>query len=349
MNSLNKLALLVAMSGLFLVPAEAQVKTPVKIILDTDIDLDVDDVGALAVLHALQDNGEAEILGVICDAPTPYGASTIAAVNRYYGHPEIPIGDMPPEEYLYDASFNVRYRGYALSTPYGNFNAPIFRRFAHGIKTRKDVWSGVKLYRKLLAQSPDGSVTIAAVGLVTVLEDLMQSGADEYSPLSGRQLIEKKVNQLVCMVGASANRRTKVDFNWGFDGRGDAERVSRKWPTPIVIMPFGSSIQTGNRLVSETPASNPVRAAYELFLAKRPVKNRSSWDQIAVLYAVRGAGKLFREVRGRRLEFTAEPILYQWRDMREGEISHVLLKQAAPDSTFQKLVEDLMVQPPKQP
>lgn len=325
----------------------AQPKPPVKIIFDTDMDLDVDDAGALAVLHALQNNGEAEILGVICDAPTPYGATTVAAINRYYGRPEIPIGDLPPEEYLYDPSFNARYRGYALSTPYGDFNRPIFRRFDHGIKSRKDVWSGVKLYRKLLSQAPDGSVTIAAVGLVTVLEDLLQSGPDEYSSLTGSQLIQKKVARLVCMVGASANRRTKSDFNWGFDGRGDAERISRMWPTPLVIMPFGSSVQTGARLVTETPPSNPVRAAYELFLAKKEVKNRSSWDQIAVLYAVRGAGELFSEVAGRRLDVTAEPISYQWRAARTGETPHILLKAAAPDATFKKIVEDLMVQAPK--
>src|SRR5438046_2179973 len=35
---------------------------PVKVIFDTDMDSDCDDVGALAVLHALADRGEAEIL-----------------------------------------------------------------------------------------------------------------------------------------------------------------------------------------------------------------------------------------------------------------------------------------------
>ncbi|MCK9316355.1 MAG: nucleoside hydrolase, partial [Verrucomicrobia bacterium] len=35
---------------------------PAKIIFDTDMAEDVDDVGALALLHALADAGEAEIL-----------------------------------------------------------------------------------------------------------------------------------------------------------------------------------------------------------------------------------------------------------------------------------------------
>ena len=42
---------------------------PVQIIFDTDMDIDCDDAGALAVLHALMDYEEAEILGVVVDVP----------------------------------------------------------------------------------------------------------------------------------------------------------------------------------------------------------------------------------------------------------------------------------------
>lgn len=322
---------------------------PVKIILDTDMDLDVDDAGALAMLNALADNGEAEILGVICNAPTPYGASTIAAIDRYYGRPDVPVGDMPPDEYLYDPAFNARYRGYALSTPYGDYNRPIFRRFNHGIKSRADVWDGVKLYRKLLAGAPDKSVNIAAVGLVTVLEDLLGSGPDQYSPLSGKELIAQKINKLVCMVGARGDRVGRPDFNWGFDGRGDAERISRQWPSTLVISPGGSNVKTGDRLITETPTDNPVRVAYELFLAGRKTRDRSSWDQIAVLYAVRGADGLFTERTGRRLDMTAEPFSYKWRDAQPGEPAHILLKQTATAAQLKQIIEDLMVQKPKLP
>ena len=40
-------------------------KTPVKIIFDTDLGPDYDDVGALAFLHAMADSGKAEILATI--------------------------------------------------------------------------------------------------------------------------------------------------------------------------------------------------------------------------------------------------------------------------------------------
>ena len=42
-----------------------QAESPVPIIFDTDMDNECDDAGALAVLHALADEGEAEILAVV--------------------------------------------------------------------------------------------------------------------------------------------------------------------------------------------------------------------------------------------------------------------------------------------
>jgi len=44
---------------------------PVKIIFDTDMESDVDDVAALAMLHGLADKGEAEILATISSSLNP--------------------------------------------------------------------------------------------------------------------------------------------------------------------------------------------------------------------------------------------------------------------------------------
>ena len=65
---------------------------PKKIIFETDMCTDVDDVGALAVLHALADNGEAEILAISYNEVHPSGAGTICAINRWYNRGDIPIG-----------------------------------------------------------------------------------------------------------------------------------------------------------------------------------------------------------------------------------------------------------------
>ena len=68
---------------------------------------------------------------------------------------------------------------------------------------------------------------------------------------------------------------------------GVSEYIIRNWPTELVVSDFGVDVQTGATL-EFAPKANPVREAYRSwFLGK--FQTRSSWDQIAVLYAVRGA------------------------------------------------------------
>ena len=65
---------------------------PVKVIFDTDMATDYDDVGALAMLHAFADAGEAELLAVVSSVSVGPGVAVIETVNAYYGRPDIPVG-----------------------------------------------------------------------------------------------------------------------------------------------------------------------------------------------------------------------------------------------------------------
>ena len=73
-----------------------------------------------------------------------------------------------------------------------------------------------------------------------------------------------------------------------------SEYVIHNWPTPLVISQHGESVHTGAKLV-ETPDGNPVREAYYRRFGGQ-YKGRSSWDQLAVLYGVRGLEDYFTEV-----------------------------------------------------
>lgn len=64
---------------------------PVRVIFDTGYSTDCDDPGALAVLHALADNGEAEILAKGASTSRPKAPGAIDVVNTYYGRPDIPV------------------------------------------------------------------------------------------------------------------------------------------------------------------------------------------------------------------------------------------------------------------
>ena len=61
-----------------------------------------------------------------------------------------------------------------------------------------DAWV---VYRRVLAAQPDHSVTIASIGMLTNLYLLFQSEGDEYSPLSGIDLVAQKVEKVVYMDG----------------------------------------------------------------------------------------------------------------------------------------------------
>jgi hypothetical protein len=65
---------------------------PVKIIFDTDMDTNADDAGALAMLHALADAGEVEILATVVSSHYPFSAAVVDVINTYYGRPDLPIG-----------------------------------------------------------------------------------------------------------------------------------------------------------------------------------------------------------------------------------------------------------------
>ncbi len=266
---------------------------PVSIILDTDIDTDCDDAGALAMLHALANNGEAQVLGVVCNAPTPWGTPCIQAINHYYGRPEIPVGAIPMGGYETNSRYELYRRHLQLMAQgqvYEPYNEVIAREFPPGTTQSDKVWDGVALYRKLLSEQPDGSVVVAAIGFLTVLESLLGSAPDNYSPLDGRELVKAKVKMLVTM-GSGSFPRGRDGFNWWMD-KAASGAVLNNWPTSLAVSEWGGAILTGARLCTETPRANPVRRAYEIYLFGEG-KSRCSWDQVAVLYAVRGAGDYF--------------------------------------------------------
>jgi hypothetical protein len=88
MNSSYTIAILLSLW----LPCFAAQAAPVPIILERDMDTDCDDAGALAVLHALADRGECEILGTMVSARHAGSAPTVAAINAYYGRPHLPVG-----------------------------------------------------------------------------------------------------------------------------------------------------------------------------------------------------------------------------------------------------------------
>lgn len=239
---------------------------PVRLIIDTDIQGDVDDVGTVALLHALADRGEVELQAMGVSCKNPWSPLCLDAMNTYFGRPEMPLGVVRGEAFLKPSKYAQQ----------------IAEEFPHELTAADDAPDAVQVYRQALAASPDKSVVMLSVGQLTNLANLLKSPPDEISRLAGKELVAAKVKIWVCMGCKFPSGR---EANIHHDAL-PAQYAIENWPTPVVFSGFeiGSGMLTGGRLKS-LPASSPVRRAYELF---NGIKPHNSYDQTAALYAARG-------------------------------------------------------------
>lgn len=259
---------------------------PVKVIFDTDMDSDVDDVGALAMLHGFANLGEAEILAVTVSSLNQWAPGAVDVINTYYGRPDIPIGAVQ--------RFGVYHKS--------KYARKLCESFKHDTKLGEDTQDAVMLYRKILSSQPDKSVVVVTVGDLTNLSRLLETEADQFSALKGADLVEKKVKHLVCMGGRyPLDQDPRPWGNFKPDPRSTVH-VAEAWPTRIYFTgggAFADSVPTGKIFFDEKYKHTPMAHAYKLFLESWHRNWHHSADIIAVYVAVKGHQPYFRlEERG---------------------------------------------------
>ena len=275
----------------------------IKVILDTDMGSDCDDAGAMALLHKYADLGKAEIVGCIYSSgKVPYGAGVIEAINIYYGRTEIPVG---------------AYWGNDLGDPVDKMGTEKLSKntatFKNKIIHNKDAEEQTRLNRRLIAQQEDNSVDYITIGHTRGLYDLLVSEPDDISPLTGSELIKKKIRRWVALGALKANNEedhfTK-DWNFFFNGTAEYTKyLVEYFPRPIYFISSGTDILTGKSLKS-TPENNIVRVAYEDWLWNYEKKGledqRPSWDIVTVYFAVEGLGPYLEEEDSGWLSFDVD-------------------------------------------
>ena len=325
-------------AGLYLCMPMAMGADVPRVIFDTDMTGDCDDCGALAVLHALADRGEVEILGCVASfGANPYVVGCIDAINTYYGRGDLPIG-------AEQGDFGRPDSRYAEAV------AKDTARYGHRRVRKEDVPDLVSVYRKLLAAQPDGSVTIVTVGRLKGLHDLLVSGPDEHSDLDGEALVRQKVPRWVCMGGHFPNTEGKKEANFCASGGADyTKAVVERWPTQAWFSGFeiGWEIMTGPELLKQSD-DNPVARAYRLFFeadgANPKPTARQSWDQTAVLLAVRGPEPWW-DVVSRGSTQVDEEGVNLWREMPDLDHAYIVRKTDVASVTAE--ISALMCRPPR--
>ena len=232
------------------------------VIFDTDMGNDIDDALALAMLHALTDRGECQLIGVTLTNGNPAAVPYIRMVNRFYGRPDLPVGaaikslqDGAQDGYMSAALRAMHVTDAASAEP-----APV-------------------LLRRLLANARD-KVIIVQTGFSTNLAALLDSPG-------GAALAKEKVALLVAMAGNFADGAPEYNVKTDV---ASAKTAFEHWPTPIVF----SGFEIGRELLY--PASSiehdfayatphPIAESYRAY-QKMPY-DRPTWDLTAALQAVR--------------------------------------------------------------
>jgi inosine-uridine nucleoside N-ribohydrolase len=248
---------------------------PVKLIFDTDMGNDVDDLMALAMIHNLQKRGACELLAVTVTKDHPQAAAFVDAVNTLYGYPDVPIGVVRDGAAKEAGKFNL------LAD---EKNADGSLRYPHDLKSGADAPEAVGLIKDILAKQPDGSVVIAQVGFFTNLSRLLDSPG-------GKELVAKKVKVLSIMAGAFQTVQwdtRHLEYNVKLDVPA-AQKLAKEWPTPVVWSGYEIGVAAAfPHVVIEQDLNylphHPLKEAYYLY--NPPPHDRPTWDPTSVLYAV---------------------------------------------------------------
>ncbi len=292
-----------------------------RIIFDTDIGSDCDDAGAMAVLHKLADKGEIDLLGVIFSSnANVHGAAVCQIINGYYGRPSLPTGQYRGTARIGDKRDG--YLSYLATTP------------DHNTHSQPDSLSElVAAYKKLLAEQPDASTTIITVGHPVGLFYLINDK-------EGMKLVKEKVISWIAMTHTD----TIPQNDWNFGKNGTALYLSgllKAWPSKVYFSGAGKKVITGNKKLQHTPLHNPVRISYERWGNNALKNGRSSWDQIAVLFAARPS--FFDVEKG--LLTQNDQLETSW-STQSNHDRHYKITPNIPVPQLESIIEDLMSEAP---
>lgn len=273
-----------------------------NILIDTDIGPDCDDVAALAMLNIYANRGLCRILGIGHCTSNVYGAGAIDAICQFYGHSDIEIGTYKESGFLCDNKCTI-------------YNKVLAEEFPNRYQSSQPE-DACTMYRRILVAQPDHSVDFVAIGPLNNLSDLLNSEADLYSPLSGKELVAQKVARLVMMAGIFEAEDSQVnaiveeltgctaadmkEFNVVCDIP-SACNVAQNWPTPKVYLGFEAGmVQTGIPADTNIGSNHPVKRAYELYTENG---RRYSWDLLTVEFAIDSNCKHYKTSAPGRVRF----------------------------------------------
>jgi len=285
---------------------------------------------------------------------------SIDAINHFYNRGAIPIGD---------------YKGYEekIEAPYTNYDYHLARAYPRSLKSWKEALDGVALYREVLASAEDKSITVAIIGTMHNFYALLKSEADVYSSLSGKDLVEQKVKEVVTMGGNFIDGKGYDRTNWGGADQlcsytewsclnESRNRMCRyvidNCPSPFIASGWEvgcgdyyeanyGNVMTGQSLI-KLDSNHILRRSYEYHFKTRretPEISRHSNDQCALHYAVRGEQENYVAVRNGNISLSTAGVC-TWTAEENNQQGYI--QKARDKELIAEEIEYLMMLPPNE-
>ena len=264
------------------------------VIYDTDIGSSTDDLFALHMLYKYMDAGRCNLLGVMVNREGETSAALADLMNTFYGHPDIPIGVER------DGTKNPRvFIDYSLLPTLLDENGELmFKRSVTDYSALPDAW---RLYRQLLAQQPDHSVTVISVGFLSNLAHLLESQGDEFSPLNGVELVRTKMKRLFIMGGSFGDSVEPIEYNF-LQSLSYSQMFFNLWPNDVDIIMSPGEVGDGIEYVPENVIADidwtdkhPIKQVYMNCDCNTGQK---MWDPLTVIQAIEGDSLFALSPRG---------------------------------------------------
>jgi sialidase-1 len=270
-----------------------------RFVFSTDLSGDVDDAAAFGFLFEAVRRGRGELAACVTDTPAPSAAPAARALLDWAGFKDVPLG---------------AYQGDQGDPRDGPYAREVADAFGQQGRDRADYEDDVAVLRRVYAAAPDRSIVFIAAGFLNCLDGLMGSGPDSISPLTGRDLFEKKT-ALVVAVGANfaGNPEGETRWNWKHAPE-SAARVINQMTRPFYWLPANEMdhagfpagdpragaphVVTGPEGLGWDASRNPVQLAFELTRKHHPGLlaeglRRKAFDPAAVRFATDTDGELF--------------------------------------------------------
>ncbi len=249
-------------------------------ILDTDWWTDCDDIVAVRLLCNLHKAEKINFKGICINTRMEHSVSSLSAflVNEDL---DLPIG-ISKAPITPDMDEPLKYQYF-------------MKDFPHKLQN-DDCLDGVSFYRKMLAES-ETQIEIIEIGFQNILADLLDSQPDQYSPLTGMELVKQKVKKLWAMAGKwDENPGREYNFYCCTESKKAGAYMCDNWPTPIAFLGFevGWEVISGSKL-------EPSDFLKKCMVVHGSPNGRHSWDPMTALYAYIGDAEKagYKEVFGK--------------------------------------------------